>query len=309
MTVHHKIKKLFKGGARRPEIVLQRMRYCQAYGLLAVAAVWWQSAACAAQIGFLYALEADWQGLLKASGSQPVPHAAGDRRLQKLTAGGHVIWAVKMGSGIAETAVSTTCLLHRGPFDLLISAGPAGSLKDAMEPGTLVVIDRLLPWQTNGPKVVSLTLPLTSATRQGRPAEAAPRWLLAGGQELPGVTGASGEYFVNTTGQRQELAAQAEIVDMNTLGVETAAAAWKVPCLHLRVISDRANESAREDFLAFEKSWDGRCGTLAWTVLTSLKPDPTHPKSYDALRELLVAPPSVESPADASNTPSPLPAK
>lgn len=277
--------------------------------LLSVAAVLWQGTASAANIGFLYALETDWQAMVKASGVQPVPSFSGDRRLQKLTAGGHVIWAVKMGSGCMETAVSTTCLLHRGPFDLLISAGPAGSLKDAWGPGTLVIIDRLLPWQTNGSKVTPLPPPLIAATRQGARAEAAPQWRLTDGKMLLGVACASGEFFVNTMAQRQELAARAEIVDMNTLGVETAAAAWKVPCLHLRVISDQANESAREDFLAFEKAWDGRCGTMAWNVLTSLKPDPTQPKSYEALRGLLVAPTSLESSDGASNVPLPVPVK
>ena len=95
---------------------------------------------------------------------------------------------------------------------------------------------------------------------------------------------------MNTTAQRQELAVKAQIVDMNTFGVETAAAAWKVPCVHLRVVSDRANEAAREDFLAFGKTWDGRCGALAWQLLTSLKPDPTRPKTYEALRQLLQDP-------------------
>ncbi len=263
----------------------------------------------AATIGFLYALDKDWQAFLSAAGGQPELYTSGDRRLHKLAAGGHVIWAVKMGSGCAETAVSTTCLLHRGRFDLIITAGPAGSLNDTLGPGTQVLIDRLLPWQTNGSKVTFMPPSMIVATRQGGRVEAAPRWLLSGGQELPGVVCASGEFFVNTTAQRQELAAQAQIVDMNTLGVETAAAAWKVPCLHLRVISDRANESAKEQFLAFEKTWGGSCGSMAWTVVKSLKPDPSHPKSYEALNKLLADPMATESEASSNKRPPTGPSK
>ena len=121
----------------------------------------------AATIGFLYALDTDWQAFVKASGGQPVSSNSGDRRIQQLTTEKHVIWAVKMGSGCAQTAVSTTCLLHKAPLDLIITAGPAGSLTDSLTPGTLVVIDRMVAWQTNGGQAVPLQLPSIAAVPQG----------------------------------------------------------------------------------------------------------------------------------------------
>jgi hypothetical protein len=120
--------------------------------------------------------------------------------------------------------------------------------------------------------------------------------------QVPGTVCASGELFIQSSGQRRELAAQAAIVDMNTLGAETAAAAWKVPCLHLRVVSDLANESARTDFLAFTQSYDGRLGKAAFQLIQSLPPDPARPESYEALRRLI--PPAAEAPAPPSQVPA-----
>lgn len=246
-----------------------------------------------ADIAVLYALDVDWQAFAAAAGGEVSGSPCGDRRLQRLTAGGHRITGVRMGSGGTETAVSAACVLSRGHFDLVVSMGPAGSLNNKWEAGTLLVIDRLFPWQTGGARVAALTLPASAAEAVAAERPAGPRWRLAGGLILPGAACASGELFINTSAQRQELATEADIVDMNTVGVETAAAAWKVPCLHLRVISDQADGNAREDFLKFTKTWNGQCGAAAWKVLAALKPDPAHPGSYEALRALLPEPSGV----------------
>jgi hypothetical protein len=156
--------------------------------------------------------------------------------------------------------------------------------------GKTGVIIRLYPWQTSNPVVQELKIPETAALPKKATAGSSQGWELTGGITMDPFTCASGELFINTNLQRLELAATAGIVDMNTYGIETAAKAWRVPCLHLRVISDLANESAKEDFLKFEKTWAGDLGVAACQVVQNLKPDPTHPRSYDALRKLLPQP-------------------
>ncbi len=255
----------------------------------------------AANIALLYALDKDGQAFAAAAGVAPVAMACGDRRLQRFGLGPHTIIMVKMGSGGTETAVSATCALTRISCDLVISLGPAGALKDNLPPGTVVLIDRLHPWQTSQDAVIPLKIPVLTAVAGTAPQK--PEWQVPGLGKVPGVVCASGELFIQSSTQRRELAAQAAIVDMNTLGAETAAAAWKVPCLHLRVISDLANESARPDFLTFTRTYDGRLGTAAFQLIQSLPPDPARPESYDALRRLI--PQTLESPAPPAAPPAP----
>jgi hypothetical protein len=100
---------------------------------------------------------------------------------------------------------------------------------------------------------------------------------------------ASGEAFMSSHSARARLAAltNAAAVDMNSFGLILACLDHSLPLTIWRVISDRADESAAEDFRAFVSSYDGAGGAMLAEFITRLPPSPNSPSSYSEIRSLI----------------------
>ena len=59
----------------------------------------------------------------------------GERAIQVVSLGKHKVYAIKMGSGAVETAVSAQALLARFRCDRAYSLGPVGALSDELTIG------------------------------------------------------------------------------------------------------------------------------------------------------------------------------
>ena len=107
--------------------------------------------------------------------------------------------------------------------------------------------------------------------------------------KVPEMAVASGEVFIASASYRAELhaATRAEAVDMNLFGLVTACANHQVPLVCWRIVSDRADETASEDFRAFAERYDGTGGRVLAEFIKALPANPNAPESYDKLRELL----------------------
>jgi nucleoside phosphorylase len=68
---------------------------------------------------------------------------------------------------------------------------------------------------------------------------------------------AAGEEFVASEQERGKIRVltDAEAVDMNTFGLALVCADQNVPLFVWRIISDRANETAADDFRSFVSTW------------------------------------------------------
>ena len=95
-----------------------------------------------------------------------------------------------------------------------------------------------------------------------------------------------------STSQRARLASEtgAQCVDMNLFGLASACAEHRVPLVCWRIVSDRADDRAGEDFKAFTTQYDGAGGRLLAGTIRKLPPNPNSAASYPALRELIEPP-------------------
>ena len=225
----------------------------------------------ALNVGYFYALEADLEPILAVSEKRIQARVPG-ATITEFRIGDHEGFAIQMGSGNVQTAMSTTQLLAKYSIDLAISVGPTGNLRD-LKVGEIVRVVSGIAFQKTGEQKLEILDPPMG---------------LGAVEALPGVRLASGEQFINTEADRSALADEtgAEAVDMNLFGLAHVLAKRRIPSLHLRIVSDHADEAAGETFLEFVEIYEGELGKQVVEFLQTLEPDPTAPGSYEALREL-----------------------
>jgi hypothetical protein len=74
------------------------------------------------------------------------------------------------------------------------------------------------------------------------------------------------------------------------------AQAHGLPGTHFRIVSDRGDAQASEDFEEFVRGYDGIGGKLVAEMIELLPPDKTSPDAYEQLRQLI--PPGSLEPAE-----------
>ena len=180
---------------------------------------------------------------------------------------------------VAAAVTVTTLLSHFGITGLLF-IGVAGAADPALNVGDVVVADELIQHDMDAsaiPIFKRFEIPLlgrarfaahppwvrlareTSATFMARdlPASIAPEVLAAFGMAAPKVTGglvASGDRFVHDAGFLRDL--RQHLPDLSCVEMEGGAVAqacfeFDIPCVVLRVISDRADGDAPVNFQRF----------------------------------------------------------
>lgn len=236
-------------------------------------------------VAFFYALDEDLRALKESAREMATPVAVGTRKIHRLVLGSHTVYAVKMGSGAVETAISAQALLSRFRCDWAFAVGPAGALSDEMEIGRWYRVERIIAWQRRK----------ESAQGNG----AGDVWDIAWSQlpggprnefeTMPTVTIVSGEAFIQSLEDRDRLrrAHQADAVDMNSYGLAAVSADHGVPLFVWKVISDHADEKAGEQFLAFIKSYDGAGGRMMAKWIAGLPVHPANPEAYPAIKRML----------------------
>lgn len=239
-------------------------------------------------IGFFYALDADLRGLKTIARESGQSISVGTRIIQRLQLDSHVVYAVKMGSGAVETAISAQALLGRFRCDWAFSLGPAGALSLEIETGRCYRVSRMLAWQkigANNGETGPASMPAWSIDWNGFPIAMPSSWLSSSSE----VVVASGEQFISTCRERDRLqaATQADVVDMNSYGLAAACADHGVPLFAWKVISDRADENAGESFRCFTAAYAGEGGKAVAEIIQSLPANPNDPASYPAIRKLL----------------------
>ncbi|MFZ4776005.1 MAG: hypothetical protein ACOYM3_11605 [Terrimicrobiaceae bacterium] len=239
-------------------------------------------------IGFLYALDSDLKALKGPEFSEAASMKAAETSIQGIQIGPHKVWAAKMGVGNIETAMNTTRLLAKFPCDLIISTGPAGALSDDLQPGAWVRVSEVVGYQRGTFTDKGWILASTSILKMEIPSHievAFPAVLKA----LPHGKLASGDAFIAQDAERRRVQeiSSAQVVDMNSFGLALACQQAKTSLLILKVVSDRADKNAGDDFKAFAKSYEGTGGQLARTLILQLPPSPSSPDTYENIRSLL----------------------
>jgi nucleoside phosphorylase len=242
----------------------------------------------AEDIAFFYALDADLQALKAEASIARQPIKVGDHNIQVLNLARHKIYAVKMGSGAVETAISAQALLAKFRCDRAFSLGPIGALSDELQIGKWYRVSSVTAyqkgsWTTSG-------FQLNKASAMSLPGEKESQLALpAFFQNLKPVAVASGEIFIASNNYRQQLreTTGAGAVDMNLFGLVSVCSNHRVPLINWRIVSDKADDNAGEDFRKFTQTYDGAGGKALAELIRNLPPNPNSPQSYPELEKLL----------------------
>ncbi len=238
-------------------------------------------------IAFFYALDQDFQTLKTNGTPAGAPLKIGSRTIASLQLDTHRVYAVKMGSGAVETAASAQALLARIRCDIAFTVGPVGALSDAVHVGswhtvTNVVAYQKGAWTANGfqPSPISPMVAETNVTALILPALFATN---------ASITVASGEMFVASSSQRQQLhdSTGADAVDMNLFGLTAVCADHRVPLFIWRIASDKADDNASEAFKKFASTYDGAGGQAVARIIATLPVNSNTPAAYPNLLKAL----------------------
>jgi adenosylhomocysteine nucleosidase len=239
-------------------------------------------------IGFFFALDEDKSAFETAAGN-PIRtmNLVGGTVAFEYRVGAHRVVAAKMGSGCVSTAVTVARVLALNPVDRIISTGPAGGISDEAGIGSWYRIGEVAAWQQGRAGEGGRVFPSERALRKvaWNPDE----WPEGMWMKVPATKLVSGEVFVASGEKRVELARGfgAALVEMNAFGLLAAAEGSPAKILILRVVSDRADERASEDFSAFLKSYDGAGGKMVAELVKALPVGKDEPAAHDALRKLI----------------------
>lgn len=239
-------------------------------------------------IGFFYALDQEKSAFETVAGN-PVRtmNLVGGTVAFEYRVGAHRVVAAKMGSGCVTTAVTVSRVLALNPVDRVISTGPAGAIGDKSTIGSWYRIGEVAAWQQGrageGGRVFQSESALRTIVWNSQD------WPEGAWKKMPTTKLVSGEVFVASSEKRGELAREfkAELVEMNAFGLLAAVEGTPAKVLILRIVSDRADEKASEDFSAFLKTYDGAGGKMVAELIRAMPVGKDEPAAHDALRELI----------------------
>ena len=192
-----------------------------------------------------------------------------------------------MGSGSVKTAISAQTILSRYRCNLLISTGPVGTLNDSLKVGQWGVIGKIIAFQKGAFTEKGFQISEKAITKYDLTEN--PFYFLNQLDDLPVLAVASGEAFVCSDYFRIELNSLtgATCVDMNLFGLQSCLANHRLLSLHLRIVSDKANRNAVNDFQFFSDNYNGAGGKIVAKIITNFPADKTSPESYPKLNALL----------------------
>jgi adenosylhomocysteine nucleosidase len=237
-------------------------------------------------IAFFYALDKDFEMLKIEAQSTWQSIKVGSRTIPVLLLNSHRVYAVKMGSGGVETAISAQALLARIHCDEGFSVGPVGGLSDELKVGDWYQVREIVAYQKGSWTKTGFQLSenalrkLTNALPQNRSELF---------QKLDNIKVASGEIFVASDNYRAQLreTTDADAVDMNLFGLVRVCADYQLPLICWRVVSDHANDNASEDFKKFAADYDGSGGKAVAETIKNLPINLNSPEAYPNLRKIL----------------------
>jgi nucleoside phosphorylase len=240
-------------------------------------------------IAFFYALDKDFETLKAETQSAGQSIKVGSRTIPVLLFNSHRVYAVKMGSGAAETAISAQALLGRVNCDEAFSVGPIGGLSDKLKVGSWYRVGEIIGYQKGSWTKAGFQL---SANASWKLTNAPPKYLPELFQKLNNIKVASGELFVASDNYRAQLreTTGSDAVDMNLFGLLTVCTDHHLPLVCWRVASDHADDNASDDFKKFVAHYDGAGGKAVAEIIKNLPLNPNSPDAYPNLRKLLSEP-------------------
>lgn len=241
------------------------------------------------EIAFFYALDSDWASFRKDTDLDVKSVRVGSRNILILSVGSHRVYAAKMGAGCVETAVTAQAVLAKYRCDYAISVGPVGAIDGTRRIGDWAAVEKVTAYQRGTESKNGFRLAAKGDLSLKSADSIAKLWIPKEIKEQRPMHAASGEIFSASNAFRSKLSqsTNADVIDMNLFGLLTVCQDHDVPVIAWRVVSDRADERALEDFNSFVKAYRGNGGTWALEWVKRLPKNPAHADSYEGLRSLL----------------------
>ena len=265
--------------------------FCLIFALSALVAS--ASTAFARTIALFYALESDRKTLEEKSHVIGDPIRIGGHVVEHLKIGGDDLYAMKMGSGPVETAISATLLLTKFRCDMAFSIGPAGALRNDLQIGSWYEVASVICYQKGSWN--KSTFQINDAMKLGHaddlPVDVGVKFPVLF-EHTAKIVVASGEIFVASTTYRDQLCTTtgADAVEMNLFGLQLACHDQHVPLRSWRIISDHADDLAGDAFKKFVSAYQGEAGAALAELIARLPPDANSPSSYPELTHRLSEP-------------------
>ncbi len=175
---------------------------------------------------------------------------------------GKKVVIVQSGIGKVNAALCAQILVDRFHVDALINTGIAGSLNAAIDIGDIVIskdaVQHDVDASTFGDPVGQVpNMDVLAFPADERLAELAKEANEEANPDIHTFVGriASGDQFIAEAGVKQRIIDRfgADCVEMEGASIAHAAYLNKIPCVILRAISDKADNSAEMDYPAFEQ--------------------------------------------------------
>jgi adenosylhomocysteine nucleosidase len=173
---------------------------------------------------------------------------------------GHDVVAVLSRIGKVAAATTATVLIERFQVDRILFTGVAGGLAPGVERGHVVVAERFLQHDLDAsPIFPKYEVPLYGTDSFPTDAAMTQQLAAAVARALPGAhvhrgLVVSGDRFVSTNAESVNLQAalpEALAVEMEGAAIAQVCRDYGVPFAAVRTVSDRADDEAHGDFLAF----------------------------------------------------------
>lgn len=175
---------------------------------------------------------------------------------------GKEVVVVRSGIGKVNAAICAQILVDRFGVDLLINTGISGSLNAAIDIGDIVIskdaVQHDVDASTFGDPVGQVpNMDVLAFPADERLAKLAKEANEEANPDIHTFTGriASGDQFIAESEVKQRIIERfgADCVEMEGASIAHAAYLNKIPCVILRAISDKADNSAEMDYPAFEQ--------------------------------------------------------
>ncbi|MBQ9276930.1 MAG: 5'-methylthioadenosine/S-adenosylhomocysteine nucleosidase, partial [Clostridia bacterium] len=174
-------------------------------------------------------------------------------QVRKFELGGDTIYLATSGVGEIKAALATQLLKDLFDVETVLNFGFVGTVNPALSIAELVVVDKVCHYQFD--------ISALNGIESGRYSDHEDRYfyldkdliarVLANvGRPMRVVTDASGDKFISSSIDKNMLRDEfkADICEMELAGIAIACERNNIPLLSLKVVSDKADESATVDF-------------------------------------------------------------
>ena len=194
------------------------------------------------------------------------PHKVGDRAFYRMAVNGQSGYLAVSKAGLAETAFTCDVALLKLRAKRIISVGVAGSLTDSIQPGAVGMVSRVSTYEKGTYTSLHHLEPAAETpyvVKRDTWLEQFDRVVVQTSEQQSldvqtDTTLTAGSAFIAHTARRAFLHQQfkADLVDMNAYSIAVSCTRLGIPYTIIRMVSDRADEGAKDAFRAFMDQGD-----------------------------------------------------